>query len=160
MTNAKILALKKEIGAYFLKSENLHEKGLYQFFKKEIKSKDIKISHTDVSIIGTSQKKRKYLCALWRPSNYYQTIPWLRIGIPDDAKFPSIEIVLPVFHGDMPSLWSKGKSYFRLGIKYSLGIHGQTVQMFTNSVSLRDMREILEITNIFYRKIKAYDSGV
>jgi len=59
----------------------------------------------------------------------------------------------------MPDLWSKGKTYFRLGIKYSLGNHGQTVQMFTNSVSLRDLREILEITNIFYRKIKGYNSG-
>ena len=143
---------------YFSKSENLHEKALHKFFKKEIKSKDIRISHIDESIIGNSKKTRKYVCGVWRSSNYYKTIPWIRMGIPIDAKDSSLELVLPVFHGDMPQLWSKGKGYFRLGVKYTIKNQGQTFQMFTNSVSIRDMVEILEILGIFYRKIKAYDA--
>ena len=156
--NTKIIKLQKEMEHYFSKSENFHEKTMYKFFKKEVKPRDIRISHEDESIIGHAKKSQKYLCAIWRPSNYYKTIPWLRIGIPTESGFPSIELVLPVFHGDMPTLWSHGKSYFRLGVKYTLGKHGQTFQMFTNAISKRDMTEILEIVGIFYRKIKSYDT--
>jgi len=156
--DTKILKLKKEMDDYFANSENIHEKTMYQFFKHEVKSKDIKIAHEDQSIISSTKKTQKYLCAIWKPTNYYKTIPWLRIGIPVDSGYSSIEVVLPVFHSDMPKLWSHGKSYFRLGIKYKIGKQGQTFQLFTNLVSIRDMVEISEIIRIFYRKIKAYDA--
>ena len=145
---------------YFSKSLDDHEKVMYQFFKKEIKAKDIKPSQIDESIFGYSNKQQKYVCAIWRPSNYYKTIPWIRIGIPNDHNNPSIEVVLPVFSGDMPDLWSKGKKYFRLAIKYSIGKHGPSFQLLTNSISKRDMVEIIEIIGIFYRKIKSYDSAM
>ncbi|MDH3313823.1 MAG: hypothetical protein OEM28_11870 [Nitrosopumilus sp.] len=99
------------------KSENPHEKAMYQFFKKEIRLHDIKISHTDVSVTGNTRKERKYICGVWKIPNFHKTIPWIRIGIPHDDISPSLEIVLPVFHGDMPNLWSKGKNYFRLGME-------------------------------------------
>jgi len=57
---------REETENYFSKSENSQEKVMYQFFKKEMKSHDIRIAHTDVSIIGNTRKKRKYVCALWR----------------------------------------------------------------------------------------------
>jgi len=158
MPNPQSVKIRKEMNEYFSKSVNVHENTMYQFFKNEIMSNDIKISQIDESIIGYSNKTQKYVCAIWRPSNYYKTIPWVRIGIPNDHHNPSIEVVLPIFSGDMPDLWSKGKKYFRLVMKYSIGKHGPAFQMFTNSISKRDMVELLEIIGIFYRKIKSYDA--
>jgi len=64
---------------------------------------------------------------LWKIPNYHKTIPWLRIGIQYDEISPSLELILPVFHGDMLKLWSNGRSYFRLGIGYTVGDHGPTL---------------------------------
>jgi len=146
----------KKVDDYFSGTENIQEKTIYQFFKKEIKSQDIKMAHTDVSIIGNSAKKREYVGALWKIPNYHKTIPWLRIGIPYDDISPALEIVLPVFHGDMPDLWSKGKGYFRLVIRFTFEKHGPTLQMFTNPVGLQESSEIINIITAFHRKIKTY----
>ena len=88
---------------------------MYEFFKKEINSHDLKMAHTDTSIIGDSLKKREYVCAIWKIPNFHKTFPWLRIGISHDGTSPSLELILPVFHGDIPEPWSKGEKYFRLG---------------------------------------------
>lgn len=153
----KVTKKRKEIYDYFSKSENSHEKAMYQFFKKEIRSHDIKISHKDVSIIGNTRKEREYVCAIWKVPNFHKTIPWLRIGISHSDISPSLEIVLPVFHGDMPNLWSKGKNYFRLVIEYTIGEHGGMLQFFTNPIDLQDTAEILNVIKEFNRKIKSYE---
>ena len=158
MSNANVSKTLKQIDKYFSKSDNEDEKTMYQFFKKEIKSKDIKIAHTDMSIIGRAKKTRRYACGFWRVQNYHKTIPWVRIGISDDNTSPSLEIILPVFHGDVPELWSKGKSYFRFGIKYTIGKHGPTLQLFTNRIDLDDTVEITDIITVFHRKIKAHQA--
>ena len=75
---------------YFSKSEKPHEKIMYQFFKKEIKPHDIKISYTDVSIIGNTRKERKYVGGVWKVPNFHKTIPWIRIGISHDNIFTFI----------------------------------------------------------------------
>lgn len=151
--------IKKRIDEYFLKTDDLQEKGIYQFFTKEIKSKDIMGMQTDIPIIGKSQIKRKYVLALWRVSNFSQTIPWIRIALPDNNTPSSLEIVLPVFHSDMPKFWSKGKSYFRFVTQYKPGKHGPTIQLFTNPVDTEDIPEILEIVTKFHRKIRTYSSS-
>jgi hypothetical protein len=153
----KVTKRKKEIQDYFLESKNPHEKAMYRFFKNEIKSHDIKIAHIDLSIIGNTRRERRYLCAVWKVPNFRKTIPWIRIGIPYDDISPSLEIVLPVFHGDMPNLWSKGKSYFRLGIEYTVGEHDGTLQFFTNPIGLHDTAEILNVIKEFNKKIKSYE---
>jgi len=130
---------------------------LYEFFKKEIKPHDLKMAHTDTSIIGNSSKKQEYVCGIWKIPNFHKTIPWLRIGIPHDGTSPSLELVLPVFHGDMPDLWSKGKKYFRLGLKFTIGKHGLTLQCFTNPLSLQDTAEIINILTLAHRKIRTYN---
>lgn len=114
------------------------------------------MAHIDVAIIGNSTKKREYVCAIWKIPNYHRTIPWLRIGIPYDDIPPALEVVLPVFHGDMPDVWSKGKGYFRLGMEYTFGKHGPTLQLFTNPVGLQESSEVINIITAFHRKIKTY----
>ena len=155
---SKITKRREEIERYFSNSNNSHEKTIHQFFKKEVKPQDIRIEHTDVSIINNTGGKRKYVCALWKMPNYHKIIPWLRIGIPYNETSPSLEIVLPVFHGDMPKLWSKGSSYFRLGMEYTIGKYGPTLQFFTNPVDLQNVSEILDVIKVFHRKIKNYDT--
>ncbi|MDH3341230.1 MAG: hypothetical protein OEL84_08090 [Nitrosopumilus sp.] len=155
---SKITKRREEIESYFSNSKNSHERAIHQFFKKEINPQDIRIEHTDVSIIGNTVEKRKYACALWKMPSYHKIIPWLRIGIPYDEVSPSLEVVLPVFHGDMPKLWSKGRSYFRLGIEYTIGKHGPILQFFTNPVDLQNVSEILDVIKVFHRKIKSYDT--
>ena len=59
MSNANVSKTLKQIDKYFSKSDDENEKTMYRFFKKEIKSKDIKIAHTDMSIIGRNQKDKK-----------------------------------------------------------------------------------------------------
>ena len=159
MSSSTVKSTLKSIDQYFARSQVPQENVLYKFFKKEIKSTDIKITHLDISIIGTSRKKRKYACALWRIPNYHKTIPWVRIGISEYTRSPSLELVLPVFHGDMPEFWSKGKNYFRLGIKYVIGKHGMTIQMFTNPIDVKDTSEILSIMTIFHRKITSHSTN-
>ena len=157
---ANVSKTLKQIEKYLSSSADANEKIMYQFFKREVKSKDIKIAHTDMSILGRTKRTRKYVCGLWRVQNYHKTIPWIRIGVSDDKTSPSLEIVLPVFHGDMPELWSKGKRYFRLGIKYVIGKHGPTLQLFTNPNDFSDTVEIIDIVTIFHRKMKAYEAGL
>jgi len=152
----KVTKSKEEISNYFEISENPFEHAMYQFYKKEIKPNDVKITHTDISIIGNSKKERKYLCAIWKIPNYHNAVPWIRLGIPDDDGFSSLELVLPVFHGDLPEFWSRGKSYFRLGMEFKIGKHGPTLQFFTNPVDIHDITEILSVITIFTRKIKSY----
>ena len=158
MSNANVSKTMKQIDKYFSKSDDENEKTMYRFFKKEIKLKDIKIAHTDMSIIGRTKKTRRYVCGFWRVQNYHKTIPWIRIGISDDNTSPSLEIILLVFHGDVPELWSKGKNYFRFGIKYAIGKHGPTVQLFTNRIGLDDTVEITDIITVFHRKIKSHQA--
>lgn len=82
----------------------------------------------------------------------------MRLGISSHDAAPSLEIVLPVLQGDMRGIWSKGKSHFKLGIEYTIGKHGPTMQFFTNPVGLHDTTEILNILTIFHRKIKTYST--
>lgn len=156
MENSRVSKAKKQIDDYFSRIEELSEKTMYEFFKKEIKSKDIMGTHSDIPIMGKSQKERKYIFGLWRITNYSNVIPWIRIGISGEEKTSSLEIVLPVLHGDMPKLWSHGKSYFRLVIGYKPGNHGPILQFFTNYLGMHDVPEILEIMTKFHRKIKSY----
>lgn len=156
MDKSKVSKIKKELDDYFSKTEDPSAKSMYDFFNKEISSKDIMGEHIDVPIMGKSQKKRKYLFGLWRVTNYSNVIPWIRLGIPYDDTTPSLEIVLPILHGDMPDLWSKGNSYFRLAIGFKPSKHGPTLQFFTNYVGMHDVPEILEITTKFHRKIRSY----
>lgn len=158
MSDDNISKTLKQIDNYFSESKDVNENAMYRFFKEEIKSEDIKIAHTDISIIDGTKKTRRYICGFWRVQNYHKTIPWVRIGISDDGTSPSLEIVLPVFHGDMPKLWSKGKSYFRLAIKYVIKKHGPILQLFTNPIDIDDTVEIVDIVTVFHRKIKAYES--
>ena len=156
MSDISISKIKKHVDRYFLSSDILEEKTMYQFFKKEIKTKDIKLSHTDSSVIGRTKKTRKYICGVWRVQNYHKTIPWIRIGVADDNSSASLEMVLPIFHGDMPELWSKGRNYFRLGIEYTISKHGPILQMFTNPIDINDTSEVIDIITVFHRKIQAY----
>ena len=156
MLHSNVTKTLKQIDKYFTSSDDPNEKVMYQFFKKEIKSKDIKIAHTDMSIIGRTKKTRKYVCGFWRVQNYHRTIPWIRIGISDDSTSPSLEIILPVFHGDVPELWSKSKNHFRLGIKHVIGKQGPTIQLFSNPMDIDDTVEIVDIITVFHRKLKAY----
>ncbi|MEJ2260820.1 MAG: hypothetical protein P8X83_04075 [Nitrosopumilaceae archaeon] len=128
--------IKKEIDDYFSRIEDPSAKAMHQFFKK----------------------KRKYIFGLWRVTNYSNVIPWIRLGIPSDETTPSLEIVLPILHGDMPKLWSQGKSYFRMVIGYKPGKHGPIIQFFTNYLGMHDVPEILEITTKFHRKIRSYSN--
>jgi hypothetical protein len=150
--------IKKEIDDYFSRIEDPSAKAMHQFFNKEVVSRDIMGVHTDIPIMGKSQKKRKYIFGLWRVTNYSNVIPWIRLGIPSDETTPSLEIVLPILHGDMPKLWSQGKSYFRMVIGYKPGKHGPIIQFFTNYLGMHDVPEILEITTKFHRKIRSYSN--
>lgn len=160
MQNPNVKILKKQVQDYFSKTDNLQEKTIFQFFSKEIKSKDLMGVHSDIPVLGKSIQKRKYLLALWRISNYSQTIPWIRLALPSSNTTASLELILPVFHGDMPKLWSKGKSYFRLVLQYNTGKHGPMFRIFTNQITIQDLPEILEIVTKFHRKIKTYGSLV
>lgn len=148
--------IKNEIDEYFSKSKNGDEKTMYNFFKKEIEDQNIKTAHIDISITGRDKQKRKYVGAIWKIPNYHKTMPWLRIGVSQDEIPPSLELVLPIFHGDMPKLWSEGKNYFRLGIEYTIGEHEPMLQFYTNSVGISETAEIMAILKTFQRKIKSY----
>ena len=152
-----VIKRKEEISIYFSKTKDQFENAMYQFFKNEINPHDIKIAHTDVSVVGNSRKERKYVCALWNLENLHKTKPWIRIGIPIEENLPLLEVVLPVFHGDMPNPWSEGKTYFRLGMAYTIGKNGSTLQFVTNQISLKDTTELLSVISTFTRKIKSYE---
>ena len=160
MQEPKIKRIKKQIDDYFLKTVNPQEKTIYQFFKKEITSKDIRGTQIDVPILGKNAQKRKYVLAVWRIPNFYHIIPWLRLALPENSSSSSIELILPVLHGDLPKIWSKGKKDYRLTLEYKPGKHDPVIRLSTNFVSLQDVQEIQEIIRIFHRKIKAYGSSV
>ena len=154
MTNPKLKKIMDEVKEAFLQTDDPQEKIIYQFFKNEIKPSHIVGTQFDLPLTGKSRIKRKYVNAIWKLPSFFNTHPWIRFSIPSNNLKSNIEIVLPVFHGDIPKIWSSGKDYFRMVLSYKAKKKGPTIRLVTNSIDVSDLPEILEVTKKFHRTIK------